>query len=157
MLKTTSLMIVLLGACAVETGTDAELDLSETAGIDTDVSETTGTDTDLSEGTETSREYEYEPCVYDQSCEPPPCPYELDCEPPPEPVPACPEAEQLDLAPANVDNNDGRVTFCHATSSATNPFVVITTSVSACRAHVEHEHQEQGGHFDVFPTGGCED
>ena len=63
----------------------------------------------------------------------------------------------LDQDPANVNDNDRKVTFCHATSSATNPFVVITTSISACRAHEEHTKQEKGGTRDVFPTGGCQD
>ncbi len=63
----------------------------------------------------------------------------------------------LDEAPANVNKNDGKVTFCHATSSATNPFVVITTSINACRAHETHTKQAKGGERDVFPTGGCQD
>lgn len=63
----------------------------------------------------------------------------------------------LDQAPANVNNRDRKVTFCHATSSATNPFVVITTSVNACRAHESHTKQPKGGTRDVFPTGGCQD
>jgi hypothetical protein len=78
----------------------------------------------------------------------------------PPPSPTCTvngETVVLDLEPANVDNDDGKVTFCHATSSPTNPFVIITTSVNACFAHEMHEHQEQGGHLDVFPTGGCAD
>jgi len=144
MSKSISLLILVLGACAVETGPDTELDPSETAGPDTEASE--DTDTELSQGLETRWDYE-------------PCPYH-DCPPPPEPGPRCEIrglTVQLDQAPANVDDSDGKVTFCHATSSATNPFVIITTSVSACKAHVEHEHLEQGGHLDVFPTGGCED
>ena len=63
----------------------------------------------------------------------------------------------LDQAPANVDNSDRKVTFCHATSSAKNPFVVITTSVNACRAHETHTKQPKGGSRDIFPTGGCQD
>ena len=63
----------------------------------------------------------------------------------------------LDQDRANVNNNDGKVTFCHATSSAGNPFVVITTSISACRAHETHTKQPKGGAADVFPTGGCQD
>lgn len=63
----------------------------------------------------------------------------------------------LDRAPANVNNRDRKVTFCHATSSASNPFVVITTSINACRAHETHTHQPKGGTRDVFPTGGCQD
>ncbi len=80
--------------------------------------------------------------------------------PPPPPSPKCKTQSgtvYLDRAPANVNNRDGKVTFCHATSSATNPYVVITTSVNACRAHETHSHQPKGGSRDVFPTGGCRD
>jgi hypothetical protein len=63
----------------------------------------------------------------------------------------------LDQDPANVNNTDRKVTFCHATSSAGNPFVVITTSINACRAHETHTKQPKGGTADVFPTGGCQD
>ena len=63
----------------------------------------------------------------------------------------------LDQDPANVNNTDRKVTFCHATSSAGNPFVVITTSINACRAHETHTKQPKGGAADVFPTGGCQD
>ena len=80
----------------------------------------------------------------------------------------CPEPEgpscdtkdgvvDLDSAPANADDSDGKVTFCHATSSATNKFVVITTSIKACKAHEEHTKLPKGGMKDVFPTGGCAD
>jgi len=62
----------------------------------------------------------------------------------------------VDLTALNFANDD-RVTFCHATSSPTNPFVVITTSVNACFAHETHEHLEQGGHLDIFAGGVCED
>jgi len=85
-----------------------------------------------------------------------------ECNPPPPPPPGtiCPiddEEIDLDLLPANVDDNDKKVSFCHATSSATNPFVVITTAVAACKAHEEHEHLEKGGHHDIFGSDGCED
>ena len=63
----------------------------------------------------------------------------------------------LDQDPANVNNSDRKVTYCHATSSASNPFVVITTSISACRAHETHTKLPKGGSRDVFPTGGCQD
>ena len=63
----------------------------------------------------------------------------------------------LDQDPATVDDADGKVTFCHATSAATNKFVVITTSVNACKAHEEHTKLPKGGERDVFPTGGCAD
>lgn len=63
----------------------------------------------------------------------------------------------LDQDPANLDDADGKVTFCHATSSATNKFVVLTTSVNACKAHEAHTKLPKGGVRDVFPTGGCAD
>jgi hypothetical protein len=91
------------------------------------------------------------------------CHDDCDCEcppPPPEPGPSCTDngvLVDLDSAPANVDDDDGKVTYCHATSSATNPYVVITTSVNACFAHTTHEHLMKGGHLDIFPTGGCAD
>ncbi len=82
-------------------------------------------------------------------------------DPPPPSGPKCDNTKKgtvfLDEDPANVNNSDGKVTFCHATSSATNPFVVITTSVNACRAHETHTKQPKGGDADVFPTGGCQD
>jgi hypothetical protein len=80
--------------------------------------------------------------------------------PPPPPPGICTidgEPVDLDSQPANLDHTDGKVTFCHATSSATNPFVLITTSVDACFAHEMHEHLEKGGQLDVFPTAGCVD
>ena len=80
--------------------------------------------------------------------------------PPPSKGPKCETKKGtvfLDRAPANVNNSDRKVTFCHATSSASNPFVVITTSINACRAHETHTKQPKGGTRDVFPTGGCQD
>src|SRR3954447_18124051 len=79
---------------------------------------------------------------------------------PPPPGPSCQTkggTVLLDQAPANVNNSDRKVTFCHATSSASNPFVVITTSINACRAHETHTKLPKGGSRDVSPTGGCQD
>jgi hypothetical protein len=79
---------------------------------------------------------------------------------PPPPGPKCETKAGvvlLDQAPANVNNSDRKVTFCHATSSASNPYVVITTSINACRAHETHTKLTKGGTRDVFPTGGCQD
>lgn len=99
-------------------------------------------------------------CGYDQTCpDAPPVPPD-GCPPPPPIGPTCLSngiLVALDIQPANVDNNDGKVTFCHATSSARNPFVIITTSTSACTAHENHEHLPKGGELDVFGTDGCED
>jgi len=44
-------------------------------------------------------------------------------------------------------NDDGKVTICHATGSATNPYVEITISVNAVAAHERH----QGGR-DIIPA-----
>jgi hypothetical protein len=80
--------------------------------------------------------------------------------PPPPQGPKCDTKKGpvfLDQEPANVNNSDRKVTFCHATSSASNPFVVITTSINACRAHETHTKLPKGGQRDVFPTGGCQD
>jgi len=92
-------------------------------------------------------------CDQDAGCE-------CDASAPPPPTAPCTvngEVVDLDTLPANLDHGDGKVTFCHATSSATNPFVLITTSVNACFAHTTHEHLEKGGHLDIFPTSGCAD
>jgi len=104
------------------------------------------------------------PTVYGGSPPPPPpCDPVKDPNCPPPPPPSGPKCETkkgtvfLDQDPANVNNSDRKVTFCHATSSATNPFVVITTSINACRAHETHTKQPKGGERDVFPTGGCQD
>jgi hypothetical protein len=75
---------------------------------------------------------------------------------PPEEGPCIIDGVTVDLEALQVAG-DRKVTFCHATSSPTNPFVLITTSVNACFAHVTHEHLEQGGHLDIFAGGVCED
>jgi hypothetical protein len=86
-----------------------------------------------------------------------------DCEPKPDAKPMGPTCIDdgvvidLDAQPANVDNNDRKVTFCHATSSATNPFVIITTDIHGCEGHEDHTKLQKGGFRDVFPTGGCAD
>ena len=46
-----------------------------------------------------------------------------------------------------------RVTFCHATGSATNPFVEITTSRSAVIN--AHDHHQDGRDIIPVPAGGC--
>lgn len=98
-------------------------------------------------------------CGYDYIC-PPDAPAPEPDAPPPQNGPTCPidgVAVSLDTQPANVNNDDERVTFCHATSSATNPFVMITTSIRACTAHDNHLKLPKGGFEDIFPTGGCQD
>jgi pyocin large subunit-like protein len=51
-------------------------------------------------------------------------------------------------------NNDGKVTICHATGSATNPYVEITISVNAVAAHERHQ---DGRDIIPAPAGGCPD
>jgi hypothetical protein len=84
---------------------------------------------------------------------------ECECPPPPPEGPTCETKKEgvvdLDSQPANLDHDDGKVTFCHATGSASNPFVLITTDVSGCvNGHADHE---PGGNDDVFATQGCDD
>jgi multimeric flavodoxin WrbA len=47
---------------------------------------------------------------------------------------------------------DGKVTICHATGSETNPYVEITISVNALKAHRHHQHGED---LVEVPAGGC--
>jgi hypothetical protein len=81
------------------------------------------------------------------------------CECPPPPGPTCTTKKEgtvsLDDQPANLDHSDNKVTFCHATGSETNPFILITTSVEGCING--HEGHEPGGNSDIFPTQGCAD
>ncbi|WP_181365232.1 hypothetical protein, partial [Arthrobacter sp. HMWF013] len=44
-------------------------------------------------------------------------------------------------------NNDHKITICHATGSATNPYVSVTMDVHALDAHVGHQHEE-----DIIPA-----
>lgn len=44
-------------------------------------------------------------------------------------------------------NGDGKTTICHATGSATNPFVLITVSNNALAAHRRHQNGE-----DIIPA-----
>jgi hypothetical protein len=83
-----------------------------------------------------------------------------DDDPPPPSGPSClveGVSVDIDSQAANANDADGLVTFCHATSAEGNKWVLITTSIAACKAHEEHEHLPKGGQWDVFPTGGCAD
>lgn len=52
--------------------------------------------------------------------------------------------------PAPVEVNNGKITICHATSSAKNPYNEITISVSGLNGHDKHE-----GDIIPMPAGGC--
>jgi len=53
---------------------------------------------------------------------------------------------------ANTHAQAGKTTFCHATGSATNPYVTITTSNNALPAHTRHQ---DGRDIIPAPGGGC--
>ena len=58
-------------------------------------------------------------------------------------------------APAKPDNphaKAGKTTICHATGSATNPYVTITISDNALPAHARHQ---DGRDIIPAPAGGC--
>lgn len=52
--------------------------------------------------------------------------------------------------PAPVEVNNGKITICHATSSAKNPYNEITISVQGLNGHDKHE-----GDIIPMPVGGC--
>ena len=54
---------------------------------------------------------------------------------------------------ANGGGPDGRITICHATGSATNPYVEITISVNGLNGHGDHH---DGADIIPAPAGGCE-
>jgi hypothetical protein len=55
-------------------------------------------------------------------------------------------------AKVNTHAKAGKTTFCHATGSATNPYVTITTSNNALPAHSRHQ---DGRDIIPAPGGGC--
>jgi hypothetical protein len=55
-------------------------------------------------------------------------------------------------AKVNTHAKAGKTTFCHATGSATNPYVTITTSNNALPAHSRHQ---DGRDIIPAPAGGC--
>lgn len=80
------------------------------------------------------------------------------CHPNPPPENVCidkGEVVDLDALPANLDHNDSKVSFCHATGSRTNPFNVLTTDVNGCHGHEDHTPGDSDG--DIFPSQGCAD
>jgi hypothetical protein len=48
--------------------------------------------------------------------------------------------------------HDGKITICHATGSATNPYVIITISVNGLNGHRDHQ---DGRDIIPAPEGGC--
>jgi hypothetical protein len=88
------------------------------------------------------------------------CGCDNECPPPPPPEgPTCRIRGvdiDLDSLPANVDSDDERVAFCHATGSESNPYVLIRTSIEGCNGHANENH-EPGGNTDIFPSQGCAD
>ena len=46
--------------------------------------------------------------------------------------------------------NDGKITICHATNSAKNPYNEITVSIEGLNGHDKHE-----GDIIPMPVGGC--
>lgn len=86
---------------------------------------------------------------------------------PPATTPAEPQGPPADVPHGNGAGNpggqnpgaengggpDGKITICHATGSATNPYVEITISVNGLNGHADHHD-----HGDIVPApaGGCE-
>ena len=54
--------------------------------------------------------------------------------------------------PANTHAKAGKTTICHATGSDKNPFVTITVSNNALKAHARHQ---DGDDIIPAPAGGC--
>lgn len=61
----------------------------------------------------------------------------------PAPVNGCPET-------VKTDNNNGKITICHATSSATNPYNEITVDFNGLRGHSNHQND-----LIPAPENGC--
>jgi len=61
----------------------------------------------------------------------------------PAPVGGCPKA-------VKTGSNDGKITICHATGSATNPFNEITIDFNGLRGHSDHK-----GDIIPAPENGC--
>jgi hypothetical protein len=50
-------------------------------------------------------------------------------------------------SPPESSGGDGKITICHATGSDTNPYVSVTMSLNALKAHLGHQHNE-----DIIPA-----
>jgi hypothetical protein len=71
----------------------------------------------------------------------------------PAPAGGCPAGTTPSPGPETPPPADGKkVTICHATGSATNPFVVITIDESALPAHRDHQ---EGEDIIPAPAAGC--
>lgn len=71
----------------------------------------------------------------------------------PAPAGGCPAGTKPSPGPETPPPADGKkVTICHATGSATNPFVVITIDESALPAHRDHQ---EGEDIIPAPAAGC--
>ena len=55
--------------------------------------------------------------------------------------------------PPNTHAKAGKTTICHSTGSSTNPYVEITISDNALKAHARHH---DGRNIIPAPAGGCE-
>ena len=81
--------------------------------------------------------------------------------PPKPPGPVCTTKQDgavyLDAQPANVDHEDGQVTYCHATGAQKNPYILLTTSTDGCSDGHANVNHHPGGNDDIFPTQGCDD
>ena len=69
----------------------------------------------------------------------------------PAPAEGCPSADVVDNGGGNAGGSGGKkpekITICHATGSATNPFVVITVSVNATTGNGHGDHED-----DIIPA-----
>lgn len=71
----------------------------------------------------------------------------------PAPAAGCPAGTTPTPTPTPPPGHDGeKVTICHATGSATNPYVIITIDESALPAHRDHQ---QGEDIIPAPAAGC--
>jgi hypothetical protein len=62
----------------------------------------------------------------------------------------CGVGETGDPTAGKTPSSDDKVTICHATGSASNPYVEITISKSAVQAHAKH-----AGDIIPAPSTGC--
>lgn len=70
----------------------------------------------------------------------------------PAPAGGCPGGSAKSPGGGEQQGGQGKMTICHATGSATNPFVLITIALPAVQAHDRHQNDE-----DIIPApaNGC--